>query len=97
MKVIITPFRVAFALLVLVVAGGIYSLNYEFQKDQEFYIHIMETRDEFSGSEVDVLWRFRNEHGVSDRFEELYQKKIENLPGWRQGEDDEISWNRNSK
>lgn len=66
-----------------VLGGSWWWLYHDFKVRQDELIEFMQSKDDFTGEEVDSLWHFKNEHGVSDEFMELYNKKIKPLPGWR--------------
>lgn len=44
---------------------------------------LMEQNSTFDGLTVDALWHWRNEGRPSERFLQLYDAKIRDLPGWR--------------
>jgi len=44
---------------------------------------LIESQTEFDGETVDTLWHWRMQGRPSDRFCQLYDAKIKDLPGWQ--------------
>lgn len=72
---------ILFILLLIWAAAGTAWMIVEFHKEEARNIKLMESKDNFDPDEVDYLWRFKEENWVSDRYLELYNRKVKHLPG----------------
>lgn len=70
-----------FIVLIISAAAGIAWMIVDFHREEAEKILLMESKDDFDPDEVDALWRFKEENGVSDRYMELYNRKVKHLPG----------------
>ena len=79
--------KIAFFALLFVggVTGPAIIVRMDKAQEQRF-IEIMKTQTEFSGTTVDALWHWRQDHKTSAEFNDLYDKKIKNIPGWSYGD-----------
>ena len=82
-----TPWIIIVIILALIVADLVWSIYKQDMLIDKHNIEFMESKNNFSGEEVDRLWHWR--HGIdqafgpSKRFCEIYDQKIKPLPGAR--------------
>ena len=82
-----TPWIVIITAALIAVCNMFYGVYISDMRIDEAYIQQMESQQNFSGEEVDQLWRWRHcmdaTFGPSERFKKLYDQKIKPIPGSR--------------
>ena len=75
---------IVFGVFLALAAGACSSIIYQNYKVDASHIKLMESKDDFTDDEINMLYHWRNpgrygDHAPSDRFCELYDKKIKPL------------------